>query len=128
MVVDTSAIVAVLLGETERRAFLKAISTADWRSMSAVSLVEASLVMMTRHGPTGVADLDDLIAVLGIAVEPVTLEHARAAREAHQRFGRGRHPAKLNLGDCFAYALAVTSGEPLLYKGDDFARTDVARA
>jgi ribonuclease VapC len=125
MVIDTSAIVAILLAEPEDAAFARAIMAAPTRLMSAVSWVECSMVMTGRQGAPGLADLDRMVARARIEVTPVQLLHAQLAREAFDRFGRGRHPAKLNCGDCFAYALAKATGEPLLFKGDDFGRTDI---
>ena len=125
MVIDTSAIVAILLGEPEDAAFAKAITTASTRVMSAVSWVECSMVMGGRQGAAGLADLDRLITRARIEVMPVQLRHAEFARHAFLRFGRGRHPARLNCGDCFAYALAKATNEPLLFKGNDFGLTDI---
>lgn len=127
MILDTSAVMAMLLGEPEAERFASAVSDADRRAMSAASLLEAAAVADNR-GPVASAEFDRLIARLELEVVPFTAEHARLARAAHARFGKGRHPAGLNLGDCFAYALAVERGEPLLFKGEDFARTDVKAA
>jgi ribonuclease VapC len=95
--------------------------------MSVVNYFEAA-VRLDNAGQGLRFDLDGLLSASGVALEPVTRAHARAAREAHARFGKGRHPARLNMGDCFAYALATERGEPLLFKGEDFARTDVRAA
>ena len=128
MVIDTSALVAILAGEPERRAFLEAIDAADSRRMSAGSFVETSIVVEARYGPEGVHALDRLLQRAAIDVVPVDLEQAREARRGFSRFGKGRDVAGLNYGDCFAYALASVFAEPLLFKGDDFVHTDVAIA
>ncbi len=125
MVVDTSALLAILLDEPERRAFNEAIEAAESRLMSAATFVEASIVIEARFGAEGIRDLDLFIERAGISLAAVDSEQAQVARRAFSRFGKGRHPAGLNYGDCFAYALAIVLGEPLLYKGDDFGRTDV---
>ena len=127
MVIDTSALLAILQGEPQRSAFSDALESADSRSMSVVSFVECSIVLAARRGPEAVRDLDLLIAKADIALVPVDVDQAHLARKAHRLFGKGVHPASLNFGDCFAYALAQTSGEPLLYKGADFSLTDVVR-
>ena len=125
MVVDTSALLAILLDEPERRAFNEAIEAAESRMMSAATFVEASIVIESRFGAEGLRDLDLFVERAGIGLASVDAEQAHVARRAFSRFGKGRHPAGLNYGDCFAYALATVLGEPLLYKGDDFGRTDV---
>jgi ribonuclease VapC len=126
MVIDTSAILAILLQEPEAERFVRAIALASTRLLSAATLLEAGMLVQYRFGGNGNSDLDRLIRVLRIEVAPVTERQAMIAREAHRRFGKGLHPAALNYGDCFAYALALDSGEPLLFKGDDFSHTDVA--
>lgn len=125
MVIDTSAMVAILEGEAERRMFIEAIEAADSRLMSTATFVEISIIVETRHGAEGMRDLDLFLKRAGIEFVAVDEEQAHAARRAFTRFGKGRHPAALNYGDCFAYALASTAGEPLLFKGEDFAKTDV---
>lgn len=125
MVVDTSALIAILQDEPERRSFNEALEAADARLISVATLVESSILIESRYGAEGLRDLDLLLERAGIEPVPVDLEQARAARSAWSRFGKGRHPAGLNFGDCFAYALARVLGEPLLYKGDDFSQTDV---
>ncbi len=125
MIIDTSAVMAILQLEPEEPAFLRAIDADPHRLMSAVNWVEASMVMGGRRGARGTKELDEFIARARIDVTPVQLLHAQLAREAFLRFGRGRHPARLNCGDCFAYALAKATGEPLLFKGDDFGLTDI---
>ncbi len=127
MVVDTSAIAAVLLGEPERDAFRAAIERAARRPLlSAMTLLEASLVMAGRRGEAMLPVLDALAARLEVV--PFDEAMARTARDAFLRFGKGRHPAGLNYGDCAAYALAKQRGLPLLFKGEDFARTDLRPA
>ena len=125
MVIDTSALVAILHREPERRAFIEAIEAADARLMSVASLVEISIVLEARHGAEGLRDLDHFIGRAGIELVPVDADHGKAAVSAFSRFGKGRHRAGLNYGDCFSYALATSTGEPLLCKGDDFVHTDV---
>jgi ribonuclease VapC len=125
MVIDTSALVAILQDEPERRAFNQALEDADSRAMSAATFVEASIVIEARYGAEGVRDFDQFLVKAEIEVVEVDLEQARAARRAFSRFGRGRHAARLNYGDCFSYALAQVRGEPLLYKGGDFSLTDI---
>lgn len=127
MVIDTSVVLAILNDEPERRAFNEAIEAADSRSLSAASFVEVSIVVEARFGAEGVRHLDRLLERADVTVVPVDLEQGRLARQAWSRFGKGRHEAGLNFGDCFSYALAQVLGEPLLYKGEDFSRTDVAR-
>lgn len=125
VVIDTSAIVAILGMEPEAARLADAIESDPNRLISAASIVEAGIVIESRYGSAGGRELDALIAKAGLSIEPVTSEHADIAREAWRRYGKGRHPAALNLGDCFSYALARITGEPLLFKGDDFDRTDV---
>jgi ribonuclease VapC len=125
MVIDTSALLAILQDEPERRAFNESIEIADSRALSVASFVETSIVIEARYGADGLRDLDRFIETAGITVAGVDLEQGRLARDAFSRFGKGHHPAALNFGDCFAYALAKVLGEPLLYKGEDFSRTDV---
>ena len=128
MIVDSSAVVAILNREPEAERYEEAIATAIQPRISVASLLEASIVVEARGGVAAGDQLDLLVQRFGIALEPVTTEQLAAARRAWRRFGRGNHPAALNFGDCFAYALAETTGEPLLYKGEDFARTDVKAA
>lgn len=125
MILDTSALVAILQDEPERRSFIAAIEAAASRSMSTATFVETSIVIGARYGDDGLRDLDLFLAKAEVALVAVDIEQAQVAREAFLRFGRGRHPAGLNYGDCFSYALAMTLGEPLLYKGGDFSQTDV---
>ena len=125
MVVDTSALLAILFDEPERHAFNEAVEAAPSRAMSVANLLETFLVIESRFGAEGARDLDQLVERAGIELVGVDLEQVGIARRAFSRFGKGHHRAGLNFGDCFAYALAKSLGEPLLYKGDDFARTDV---
>lgn len=126
MVIDTSAVIACLFGEAERASFIGAIEAASVRLISVVAVVEASLVIVGRKRTGGLADLQSFLDEGEIERIPVDVRQAVAAVEAFRRFGKGQHPARLNIGDCFAYALAKTTGEPLLYKGRDFAQTDIA--
>lgn len=123
--VDTSALVAVVLGEDDAERHLDALRRTPAR-LSSVSLTEAAIVVEARQGPDAARDLEQLVEATIDAVVAVDATHARAAVAAWRRFGRGRHPAALNFGDCFSYALARLAGIPLLYKGNDFAQTDVA--
>lgn len=129
LVVDTSAAVAVVLGEDDAESFLHAMLTSSGPPrMSAASVVEAFMVVESRQGPEAGADLRLLLAETDCVVAAVEPEHASVAVDAWRRFGRGRHPAGLNYGDCLAYALAKARGEPLLFKGGDFAATDILAA
>ncbi|GAB4272372.1 MAG: type II toxin-antitoxin system toxin ribonuclease C30 [Deferrisomatales bacterium] len=125
MVIDTSALLAILQDEPERRAFNEAIEAAEARCLSAASFVEVSIVVEARYGSEGLRYLDLFLDRAGVELVPVDAEQAREARLAFSRFGKGRHAAGLNFGDCFSYALARVLGAPLLFKGDDFGRTDV---
>jgi ribonuclease VapC len=125
MVVDTSALIAILLLEPEAERFARAIAEARPRLISAASLFEAGIVIESRLGVEAGGDLDDFVADVGLEIEPVTAHQVGIARQAYRTYGRGNHPAALNFGDCFAYALAKTSGLPLLFKGGDFAQTDI---
>ena len=126
MVIDTSAVVAILRMEREAARLAEAIEADANRLISAATLVETGLVIESRYGAAGGRELDVLVAKAGLSIEPVTAEQADVAREAWRRYGKGRHSAALNFGDCFSYALARTTGEPLLFKGDDFTQTDVS--
>jgi ribonuclease VapC len=128
MIVDTSVIIAILRDEADAAAIGEALERPEIRRMSAVSYVEAAVVVDSNRNPVLSRRLDDLLRDVQIAVEPVTLNQARIAREAYRDFGKGRHRAGLNFGDSFAYALAKETGEPLLFKGDDFRHTDVEPA
>lgn len=128
MVLDTSALLAILLSEPESPAFRTAIEAEPVRLVSAATFLEAAIVIETRFGEAGGRELDLLLHTAGCEVVPVDAAQAGIARAAFRRYGKGRHPAGLNFGDCFSYALSMASGEPLLYKGDDFGRTDLRRA
>jgi ribonuclease VapC len=125
MVIDSSAALAILLGETEAEVFATAIDADPTRIMSAISVLEASIVIEARKGPGGGRELDLFLHRGRIDVVPFNIHQLELARDAYRRFGRGRHPAALNFGDCCTYALAAASGEALLFKGDDFGRTDI---
>lgn len=125
MVIDSSAIIAILLEEADRETYAAALAQPGRRLLSAVTLFETALVAEGRKSAAGKAWLDLLIADSKIDVIPFDSEHAKAAREAWRSFGKGRHPASLNFGDCCAYAVAKVTGEPLLFKGSDFAKTDI---
>ena len=127
MIVDASALLAVFLREPERPRFRELIANAPEAVMSPVNFLEAA-VRADALGKAESEGLDRLFETSGIAIVPVTAQQAHLAREAYQKFGKGNHPAKLNLGDCFAYALAKTRSEPLLFKGNDFRLTDVEPA
>jgi len=127
MVLDTSALVALLLDEPEAEEFRAALEEDTTRLVSAATLLETALIIESRKGEAGGRELDSLILKAEIVVVPVDAEHLFEARKAYRRFGKGRHAASLNYGDVFAYALARTSGEPLLFKGNDFAKTDIGR-
>ncbi len=126
MVIDTSAIAAILFGESEAERFAAAIERDASRLMSAASVLEASLVIESELGEEGGRELDLLLLRAGIDVVPFTADQLKVARHAFRRYGKGRHAAGLNYGDCFSYALSRTTGEPLLFKGEDFRQTDVA--
>lgn len=128
MVIDTSALIALLRREPEADAFARAVEADPRRLISTVTKLEAGMVALGRFGPAAAADLDALLAVIAPDVILFDEQQADAARAAFVRFGRGRHPAALNFGDCAAYALAVCEAEPLLFKGTDFGATDVVVA
>ncbi len=128
MVVDTSAILAVLFGEPESERIARSMASDPRRLASAFTVLEAAIVVEARKGESGGRELDLLMHRINLESVPLTSSHVEVAREAWRRFGKGRHAANLNIGDCCAYALSRVSGEPLLFKGDDFARTDVVRA
>ena len=126
MIIDSSALVAIITNEPEARSFMRAIKGTPLRHVSAATYVETAAVIDGRKDPLAASALDRLLAIMRIEVVPFTAHQARLAREAYQRFGRGSgHPARLNMGDCFSYALARDLGEPLLFKGSDFALTDI---
>ena len=128
MIVDTAALVAILFNESDAGYYLRMVTEAPRCSMSAANYLESTIVVERRLGALGGQELELFVNRTPIYLEPVTLDQAEAARQAWRRFGRGNHPARLNYGDCFAYALSKVSGEPLLFKGMDFARTDIEPA
>lgn len=125
MVIDTSAVLAILQNESAAERLAAALEEAPVKRMSAATLVECGLVLQARYGDHGERELDLFVQRAGVEIIPFTEEHAELARRAYRRFGRGRHPAGLNYGDCFSYALARALDEPLLFVGDDFSKTDV---
>lgn len=129
MIVDTSALVAIFLGEPEARPFSEAIEAAARPRISAATYLETGILADTKHNPVASRRLDDFISEARLTIEPVTEQQARIARDAYRDFGKGSgHPARLNFGDCFAYALAKAAREPLLFKGNDFPHTDITSA
>jgi len=127
MVIDTSAIVAIALNEPDAPEIEVRIADDPIRLISAATALEAAMVIETRLGDEGGREFDLWLLKIGAEIVPVDTEQADAARRAWRRYGKGRHTAALNYGDCFSYALAVTRGEPLLFKGEDFAKTDANR-
>ncbi|MGH6886761.1 MAG: type II toxin-antitoxin system VapC family toxin [Geminicoccales bacterium] len=125
MVIDSSAVLAVMLGEPEKRSLNERIEADPVRLMSAASYLEAAIVIDDRFGDEGARDLKLFLTEAEVEIVPVTLDQAEIARAAYRRFGRGNHPARLSFGDCFVYALAKSTGERLLFKGDDFSQTDI---
>lgn len=125
MVIDTSALVAMLTAEPEAQRFEAAVATSGVRLMSTASYLETAIVVETRFGEPGGRELDLWLHRAGVDLVAVDADQADIARSAYRSFGKGRHRAGLNYGDCFTYALARVSGEPLLFKGDDFGHTDV---
>ena len=129
MIVDTSAVLAILYAESDADQIAERVQDADSHSMSAATYFEAAIVADRHHSPITRRRFNDFIRESRIVIEPFTETHAMIAREAYRDFGKGSgHPAQLNFGDCFAYALAKDTGEPLLFKGSDFSKTDVASA
>ena len=128
MVVDSSALIAILDNEKDAATYAVALAEADAALISAATLVETAIVMLNRHGERSARILDELVETAGLEVESVTVEQAHLAREAYAAYGKGRNVAGLNFGDCFSYALAKSTGAPLLFKGDDFSRTDIEPA
>jgi ribonuclease VapC len=128
VIVDSSAIVAMLRGEPEARAMFAALTDEASATVSAAGYLESAIVIDAKNSPVVSARLDTLLQRLNLEIAPVTASQAKIARQAYRDFGKGSgHPAKLNFGDCFAYALAMERGEPLLYKGDDFAHAGLAK-
>ncbi len=125
MVIDTSALVAIMYNESSAPRLVRAIEQSAARLVSAGTVIEASLVLLGRFGERGEVQLDSLLRALNVEIIAVDADQVAIARDAARTFGRGRHRAALNFGDCFSYALAVSRGEPLLFVGDDFSSTDV---
>lgn len=125
MVIDTSALLAILLGELEAEDFSRSIARDPKRLVSALSALEAAIVIHARKGPGGLRELDLLLHSAGATIVSFDADQALLARSAYEKYGKGHHPAALNLGNCCSYALSRSSGEPLLFKGNDFSRTDV---
>jgi ribonuclease VapC len=129
MIVDTSAIIAILRDEPDARSYVEVIDAAKSSCVSAVNFVEAAAVIDANRNPIASRRFDDFFREAELSIEPVTEAQARIAREAYRDFGKGSgHEAGLNFGDCFAYALAKATGEPLLFKGNDFIHTDISPA
>jgi ribonuclease VapC len=126
MVIDTSALVAIFLGEPERQSFLDNIIAAETRLVSAATVLEAGIVLEARRGESAGREFDLFVVRANLQIIPVDAEQADLARSAWRKYGKGRHPAALNFEDCFSYALAKATGEPLLAKGTGFASTDIA--
>lgn len=125
MVIDTSALAAIFFAEPERPTFLDAITRAESRLMSAATMLETGIVLEGRQGENAGREFDLFVVRANLQIVPVDAEQAEIARSAWRKYGKGRHPAALNFGDCFSYALAKFSGEPLLSKGTDFGLTDI---
>ncbi len=128
MILDSSVVLAILFGERDAEYYEKTIAAAQACRMSAASLLETSIVVESRGGLAAGYELEVFLETAGIELVPVTPRQVEVARLAWRRFGRGNHPARLNFGDCFAYALAETTGEPLLFKGKNIAQTDIEPA
>jgi ribonuclease VapC len=128
MILDSSPLVAILAGEPDAELYIQAISRAPRCRISAGNFIELSIVVESQFPAEVLRQCDALFRRVGIVIEPVTVEHAHLARQAFHDFGKGRHQAALNFGDCFAYALAKHTGEPLLFKGNDFSQTDIVSA
>ena len=128
MVIDSSALIAILRGEPEEQAFRSALKLASTRLLSASTRVEIGIVALGLAGEVGLNQADALLETLRVETVPLSADHARLAIDAFRRFGKGRHPAGIDFGDCFSYALAKATGQPLLFKGDDFSQTDIKPA
>lgn len=128
MIIDTSAVLAILLGEPEREKYLEAILQSDQSFISAVTYVELSIICMSKGDALSVRLAEQFLKKVNIETAPVSVQQAVIAKEAYRDFGKGKHKAALNLGDCFSYALAKEKDLPLLYKGEDFSKTDVQNA
>jgi ribonuclease VapC len=125
MILDTSAVIAILYREPEAPDFAQRIHDADVCRISVANYVELSMVIQNQLGPEGMQQAEAFFRRAGVSIEPVTVDHGELARQAFLDFGKGRHKAGLNFGDCFSYALAKATGEPLLFKGNDFSQTDI---
>lgn len=128
MIIDSSAILAILFNESDAESYAHAITAADACRISAANFVEVAIVVEAQTRASGSRQFDAFFRRAGIVIEPVTEDQAYIARQAYTDFGKGRHKAGLNFGDCFAYALAKTTGETLLFKGEDFKKTDITPA
>jgi ribonuclease VapC len=128
VIVDTSVVIAIIFGESDAGTLARTISAAPSCRLSAGTFLEASILAESRSGDKGIRLLDSFLQESRAIIEPVTEEQALLARQGYSDFGKGRHPAGLNFGDCFSYALAKATGEPLLFKGEDFRKTDVIPA
>lgn len=126
MMVDSSVLIAILENEPEAPRLIEALINDPVRLISAVSVVETSIVILNRRGEAGINELDALLQEAELEIVAVATEHVALARQAYLRYGKGRHPAKLNFGDCFSYAAALACCEPLLFKGEDFNKTDIS--
>jgi ribonuclease VapC len=125
VVIDSSALGAILLGESERSHFVDLLAQTEVRLLSVANALETTIIVESRLGPIGGHDLEAFLRQAAIEIVPADFEQLSVAQQAWRKYGKGRHPARLNFGDCFAYALAKVSGEPLLAKGDDFKKTDL---
>ena len=125
MIIDSSAIITILCDEPERKAFIECITKTPYRGLSVAGFVKTSIVLESRFGYDGTRDFDLFLAKAQITLIPVDIEQARIARQAFKKYGKGRHSAGLNFGDCFSYAAAKSKNEPLLFKGNDFSKTDI---
>ena len=128
MIVDTSALIAILYAEEDAKQYADALAASEHRLISAANYLESGIVTDRQMGAAAGRQLDALLTRARVIIEPVTREHAVIARQAYLDFGKGIHPAGLNFGDCFSYALAKSTGMPLLFKGGDFALTDIISA
>lgn len=128
MVIDSSALIAILQNEPESRPFRALLKSHPIRMMSAATFVETSIVVLARQGEPGIAELRAFLELAGVEIVPLNEEQALMAVDAFRRFGKGRHRASLNLGDCYSYSLARVMDQPLLFTGEDFVHTDVAKA
>lgn len=128
MILDTSALIAILYREPEAETFVQRIHEAETCRMSVATWLELAIVVERQLGPEGTRQAETFLRRAGIVIEPLTVEQGELARQGFLDFGKGRHKAGLNYGDCFAYALAKATGEPLLFKGNDFSQTDIPAA